>query len=130
MFKFRRRETPWEVVDSKAVDPVPMYYEDEDLDVAVVGETDIQGTYIFEVNSGRQTPDLRRAIEFARQQLLLEIIKNGYNILLLECWQLTVYRRGKEHRIKVQYTGRPARALGKLAAQRPPPFLGVLEACH
>lgn len=25
----RRKEIPWEVVDSKAVDPVPMYYDDE-----------------------------------------------------------------------------------------------------
>jgi hypothetical protein len=25
----RRKETPWEVVDSKAVEPVPMYYDDE-----------------------------------------------------------------------------------------------------
>jgi len=30
MFNFRRRETPWEVVDSKAVEPVPLYYEFED----------------------------------------------------------------------------------------------------
>ena len=29
MFKFRRRETPWEVVDSEAVETVPMFYEDE-----------------------------------------------------------------------------------------------------
>jgi hypothetical protein len=30
MFHFRRKEIPWEVVDSKAVDPVPLYYEFED----------------------------------------------------------------------------------------------------
>ncbi|GLB36372.1 hypothetical protein LshimejAT787_0306600 [Lyophyllum shimeji] len=123
-------ETPWEVVDSRAVDPVPMYYEDEDLDIAVVGETDTRGTYVFEVKPGRTPPDLRRAVEFARQQLLHEVIKNGYNILLLESWQLTVYRRGKDHRIEVQYNGRPARALGKLPGRRPPPFMGVLEAPH
>jgi hypothetical protein len=30
LFQFRRRETPWEVVDnSMSVEPVPMYYEDE-----------------------------------------------------------------------------------------------------
>ncbi|KAF8078383.1 hypothetical protein FPV67DRAFT_1465084 [Lyophyllum atratum] len=130
MFIFRRRETPWEVVDSKAVDAVPMYYEDEDLDIAVVGETDIRGTYVFEVNAGKKTPDLRRAVEFARQQLLQEVIKKGYNVLLLESWQLTVYRRGKEHRIEVQYSGRPARAFGKLPARRPPPYMAVLETCH
>ena len=29
MLLFRRKEIPWEVVDSRNVDPVPMYYEDE-----------------------------------------------------------------------------------------------------
>lgn len=26
---FRRKEIPWEVVDSRSVDPVYMYYEDD-----------------------------------------------------------------------------------------------------
>ncbi|KAF5377552.1 hypothetical protein D9615_005201 [Tricholomella constricta] len=130
MFNFRRRETPWEVVDSRAVDAIPMYYEDEELDIAIVGEADTRGTYVFEVNPRKKAPDLRKAVEFARQQLLEEVVKKGYNILLLESWQLTVYRRGKEHRIEVQYNGRPARAQGKLPARRPPPFMAVLEACH
>lgn len=29
LFHFRRKEIPWEVVDSRAVEPVPMYYDDE-----------------------------------------------------------------------------------------------------
>lgn len=29
LIRTRRKDVPWEVVDSKAVDPVPMYYEDE-----------------------------------------------------------------------------------------------------
>ena len=29
MLLFRRKEMPWEVVDTRNVDPVPMYYEDE-----------------------------------------------------------------------------------------------------
>lgn len=37
MFNFRRRETPWEVVDSKAVDPIPLYYEFGDEDGAFSG---------------------------------------------------------------------------------------------
>ncbi|KAG6832206.1 hypothetical protein H0H92_004171 [Tricholoma furcatifolium] len=129
LFSFRRKEIPWEVVNSRAVDAVPMYFEDEDLDIAVMGESDIRGTYVFEVQSNKKKPELRKAVEFARQQFLNEIIKKGYNILVLEGWQLTVYRRGKEHRIEVQYTGRPARALGKLPTRRPPPFIGVLETC-
>ncbi|KAG6911778.1 hypothetical protein DXG01_000024 [Tephrocybe rancida] len=81
---FRRKEVPWEVVNSRTVDAVPMYYEDEDLDVAVMGESDTRGTYVFEVHSGKKAPELRKAVEFSRQQLLQEIIKKGYNILVLE----------------------------------------------
>ncbi|RDB28516.1 hypothetical protein Hypma_015282 [Hypsizygus marmoreus] len=130
MFNFRRKETPWEVVDSRSVEPVPMYYEDEDLDIAVVGEADTRGTYVFEVNPAKKPLELRDAVVFARQQLLQEVIKKGYNVLLLESWHLTVYRRGKQHRVEVQYGGRPARALGKLPNRRPPPFMAVLQACH
>lgn len=103
MFKFRRREIPWEVVDSKAVEAVPMYYEDDgmcknplvsscsdrhfiELDIAVVGESDTRGTYVFEVDHGKKHLDLKDAVVFARQQLLQEVIKKGYNILLLERW--------------------------------------------
>ncbi|KAG5719312.1 hypothetical protein E4T56_gene13296 [Termitomyces sp. T112] len=130
MFNFRRKEVPWEVVNSSTVDAVPMYYEDEDLEIAFTGQSNIRGTYVFDVSSGTKVPELRRVIEFARQQLLQRIAKKGYNILLLEGWQLTVYRRGKEHRIEVQYTGRPARAFGKLPESRSPPFTAVLETCY
>lgn len=104
MFNFRRKETPWEVVDSKSVDPIPTYYEDEgmsdifcpdkpahnftsyllDLDVVAVGERDIHGTFTFNVAYSERSKDLRNAVMFARQQLLHEATKNGYNILLME----------------------------------------------
>jgi hypothetical protein len=29
MFKLRRSETPWEVVENKSVEPVPLYYDDD-----------------------------------------------------------------------------------------------------
>jgi len=100
MFNFRRKETPWEVVDSKSVDPIPTYYEDEgmsfcpdkpyntsyllDLDVVAIGERDIHGTFTFSVAYSERSKDLRNSVMLARQQLLHEATKNGYNILLME----------------------------------------------
>lgn len=104
LFTFRRREAPWEVVDSKGVEAVPMYYEDEgesnlarvhvpeacsqfslaDLDIVVIGETDTRGTYVFEERKERNIADLRHVIVFARQQLLKEVTRRGYNVLLSE----------------------------------------------
>jgi len=132
MFNFRRRETPWEVVDSKAVEPVPLYYEyeDDDLDIVTVGEANTRRTYVFDVNSSKKNIDLRDTVVFAQQQLLQETIKKGFNILLFESWQLTIYRRGKQRRIEVQYSARPGVALGKLPTRRSPPFVSVLHGCN
>ncbi|KIK02303.1 hypothetical protein K443DRAFT_131892 [Laccaria amethystina LaAM-08-1] len=130
MFNFRRKETPWEVVDSKSVDPIPTYYEDEDLDVVAMGERDIHGTFTFNVAYAERSKDLRNSVMFARQQLLLEATKNGYNILLMESWQMTILRRGKHHRVEVKYAGRPARALGKVSARRRPPFMDILHSSN
>jgi hypothetical protein len=99
----RRKDTPWEVVDSKAVEPVPMYYDDEgtfsplppsilneslssypDLDIVRVGETDKCGTYVFEVKHLPKDYHLRNAVFFAREQLLQEAAKTDFNVLLLE----------------------------------------------
>jgi len=126
----RRKDTPWEVVDSKAVEPVPMYYDDEDLDIVRVGETDKCGTYVFEVKHLPKDYHLRNAVFFAREQLLQEAAKTDFNVLLLESWNLTLYRRGKQYRVEVRYTGRPAHALGKIPSRRPPPFIRVLEGCQ
>ncbi|KAF4605433.1 hypothetical protein EYR40_004217 [Pleurotus pulmonarius] len=126
LFTFRRREVPWEVVDSKSVHPVPMYYEDEDIDIVTVAEADTCGTYVFDVKNWKRGNELRNAVLFAQKQLLKNVSNNGYNVLLLESWQLTVLRRGKHHRVEVRYNGRPARAVGKQPSRRPPPFIGVL----
>ncbi|KAF9014927.1 hypothetical protein BDQ17DRAFT_1340196 [Cyathus striatus] len=121
MFKFRRKEVAWEVVDNRSVDPFPY------LDIMTVNEVDTRGTYVFEAKHPRQYSDLSNAVVFARQQLMKEVIKKGFNILMIESWSVTVYRREKVHRIEVQYSGRAARALGKIPVQRPPPFIGVLR---
>ncbi|PPQ90447.1 hypothetical protein CVT25_014965 [Psilocybe cyanescens] len=82
---FRRKEIPWEVVDSKSIQPVPMYYEDEDLDVVSVKETNVRRTYVLDVKrDARESNQLLRAVVFAREQLQQEIKRNGYNILLSE----------------------------------------------
>ena len=43
---------------------------------------EMRGTYLFDVKDGAQSS--QRALVFARQQLLLETLKRGYNALLLE----------------------------------------------
>ncbi|KAF9036460.1 hypothetical protein BDZ89DRAFT_1011338 [Hymenopellis radicata] len=128
LFKFRRQwEAPWEVVDSKTVSPVCMYYDDEDtLDIVAVSDTDTRGTYVFDVKNLNRTA-LRNAVVFSRQQLIQEIEKKDFNILMLESWRLTIFRRGKSHRVEVQYAGKGAQALGKLPHLPPPPFMDVLQ---
>ncbi|KAJ3793627.1 hypothetical protein GGU11DRAFT_691432 [Lentinula aff. detonsa] len=126
-FKFRPKESPWEVVERKTVDPVRMY-GDEELHIARVNDVDICGTYVFDVKKhGQSDADVRNAVVIARQQLLREITTKGFNILLTESWNLTVYRQVKHRRIEVRYCGRPAHATGKLPSIHAPPFMDVLK---
>jgi hypothetical protein len=111
---FRRKEIPWEVVDTRSVDPVYMYFEDEsegksgickikikikkidfcsiDFQIIAIKDTTITRTYLLEVKGDtRQSADLRKAVIFAREQLLQEAKKNGYNILWLERYYLAYF---------------------------------------
>lgn len=130
--RFRRKELPWEVVDNKFVDPVPMYLVDEDMDVVSVSPQEMRGHYFFDLSGKnkdagyRGSQDLTRAVSFARQELMREAAKKGYNVLLIESWQLTILRRAKSHRIEVRYSGRPARCVGNLPSSRNPPCMGIL----
>jgi hypothetical protein len=104
---FRRKEQPWEVVDCKAVNPVLMYGDDddegefdprriidynltappaEDLDVHRISDVVTHGTYVFDLSYKHGPPglQLQRALSFAQQQLLREVEKKGFNILLVE----------------------------------------------
>lgn len=134
LFKFRRKEAPWEVVDNKFVDPVPTYLRHEKLNIHSVCESDLRRTYIFDIGSRKKGrgyaghPDLHHALSFSREQLLEEAAKLGYNALVIEGWQLTILRRAKHHRIEVRYNGRPARVSGKLPSTRSPPCIGILQA--
>jgi len=126
---FRRKEIPWEVVDIRSVDPVYMYYEDdsEDFQIIAIEDTNITRTYLLDVkNDTRQSPDLHKAVIFAREQLLQEAKKSGYNILWLESWRVTLLRKGRSYRVEVQYKGRPARALNTVP-HRHPPFMALLQ---
>ncbi|THV05967.1 hypothetical protein K435DRAFT_711878 [Dendrothele bispora CBS 962.96] len=130
MFKFRRKESAWEVVDTKAIEPIAMYpeLEDEDMDLEAVSEHDTRGTYVFDVKHKTSHAALQKAVVFAQQQLLSEVAKKGYNILLIESWRLTIYRRGKSHRLEIEYCGRPAHAPSKDLVVKPPPYMELLRA--
>ncbi|KAF8640754.1 hypothetical protein AX17_000404 [Amanita inopinata Kibby_2008] len=130
LFKFRRKEVPWEVVDSRAVEPVLMFDDDDEIEIEVIGEVDIVGTYVFDVKAWRGSKQVPNALVFARQQLLREVTNKGYNVLLHESWTATVYRRAKDHRVEIRYGGRPARVVGKVNVHACPPFLGILQASH
>ncbi|KAF8895052.1 hypothetical protein CPB84DRAFT_1848384 [Gymnopilus junonius] len=132
MVLFRRKEVPWEVVDSRSVDPVPMYYEDEDLEIILIKETNVRRSYSFEIKrESRDKKLLLNAVVFAREQLMKEIKQNGYNILLLESWRVTLLRKGKQHRIEVEYSGRPAIASETNKVNKPnPPFMAILQSCR
>ncbi|KAJ3552435.1 hypothetical protein NM688_g4152 [Phlebia brevispora] len=143
---FHRQEAPWEVIDSKTVNPIPMWDEDEgapkpdegqghrwsdrsaaELDVVRMHNTNIHFKFVHDL---RHVTDLRRAVQHARYQLMQEAVRRNYNIMLLEGWHLTIMRKGKMYRVEVVYSGRPAYAMGKIAALPPPPFMGVLDHCQ
>lgn len=125
----RRKEQPWEVVDCRAVEPVPSYHDDEDLDVLFISKTETRGTYVFDIRS-RTEQHLRRLVIFAQQQLLREVKKRGLNTFLTEGWTLTLLRKGKHQRVEVQYIARAAKIGKPCRHHRPPPFMGVLCSAH
>ncbi|OCH96594.1 hypothetical protein OBBRIDRAFT_787157 [Obba rivulosa] len=127
---FHRKEAPWEVVDTKSVEPVAMFDEDEDLDVLRVADADITVAYTVDLGRVQEAPGLRGALEGARLQVLKRAAFAHYNILLHEGWRLTLLRRGKKHRVEVRYTGRAAYVAGKLPALPPPPFVALLDLCR
>ncbi|TFK76873.1 hypothetical protein BDN72DRAFT_830041 [Pluteus cervinus] len=131
MFWLRRKEIPWELVERRTVDAVPTYYDDEVFDVAAVGKADAHGTYIYDLQELRKSTNISTniadAVVFSRKQLLQRAEENGFNALLLESWEVTIYRKGKRYRLEVKYSGRPARINGKVAKHRPPPFMALLR---
>ena len=98
VFVSKKHEKPWEVVDSKAVEPVVLYDDEEgmcdfavkrvwllllipfitdsEIDIIYVHETRVVRTYVFDV---RKDKDVENSVQFAQQQFLEEIQRKGYN---------------------------------------------------
>lgn len=55
-----------------------------ELDIVRVCDTDTCGTYVFDLKSLPRGNEFSNALLFARQQLMHEIEKKGYNVLVLE----------------------------------------------
>ncbi|KAF8139945.1 hypothetical protein EV363DRAFT_1311197 [Boletus edulis] len=126
-FRRRKRDQPWEVVGCEIVEPVLMFDESE-IDIVRIGAYDTCRKYIFDFK--RHVPDGDQSVNallFSQQQLLQEVAKKHYNVLLLEGWTLTRLRRGKHNRLEVDYIGRAGYVSGKPPASRRPPFIAVLR---
>jgi len=122
VFVSKKHHKPWEVVDSKAVEPVPLFEDDDDIDIIYVHETRVVRTYVFDV---RKDNDVESSLLFAQQQFIEEVQRKGYNAFWTEGWQLTLLRKAKRHRVEIKYIGQPACLTGKIEPHRPP-FLAVL----
>ncbi|EIN13573.1 hypothetical protein PUNSTDRAFT_57635 [Punctularia strigosozonata HHB-11173 SS5] len=126
----RKPEAAWEVVDHRMVNPVPMLDEEEGsadvLELVDIADEELRATYLFDVHRLSKT-QLRNAVAFAQHQLREELEHSGeFNVFMMEGWQLTLLRKGKKFRIKIQYRGLPARVIGKTSPPEPPPFLDLL----
>ncbi|KZS96144.1 hypothetical protein SISNIDRAFT_338944 [Sistotremastrum niveocremeum HHB9708] len=128
LFPTRRRDgVEWEVEDHKVVQSVPTSYADEDIDITSVSDRDTNITYSFYATPAVKADRRRAALEFARDQLLKEVSKQRHNVLLMEGWTVTTFRKGASRRIEVRYSGRPAVAVGNIQPRKPP-FMGILDA--
>ncbi|KAG9314650.1 hypothetical protein JVU11DRAFT_5455 [Chiua virens] len=99
----RQHDQPWEVVGCDTVQPVFMFYEtggcasrdrrgapshysfSPEVDIVRVGAYDTCRKYIFDFK--RHVPDgnqCTKALLFSQQQLLQEVAKKHYNVLLKE----------------------------------------------
>ncbi|QRV76589.1 hypothetical protein RhiJN_04604 [Ceratobasidium sp. AG-Ba] len=117
-----RKQRAWDIVDIREASPTPVYYE-HDLEIIHISSRSITGQYVFDMHTGYQS---RKALHAARLQLLHEIKKDRYNVLLGEGWKLTQMRKGNLLRITVVYSGTPAVASGDVHG-RVPPFLDLLD---
>ncbi|KAF7339666.1 hypothetical protein MSAN_02181600 [Mycena sanguinolenta] len=143
LFHFRRKEDPWEVVDSKIIEPVHMYDEEEDLDVASVGEVDTCGTYFFNVGQLKDATDLKKCGRIrttaaphrdGQKGIQCPVVgKLGFDPLSpreapsgsSELWRtsyVTYLLAADKTNVVLA-----ARVVGNLPPLRPPPFMQVLQ---
>ncbi|KAH9890912.1 hypothetical protein C8Q73DRAFT_101146 [Cubamyces lactineus] len=123
---FQRSPEPWEVVDCRAIDPVPTYdqKELEGMQITRVSSAPMHRTYVIDL---KHEADLRQAVKCARQKLMQELSEKEYNLLLTEGWSVSHLRRGQSHRAEVRYTARPAHAVTANTRTPEPPFLAMLR---
>jgi hypothetical protein len=94
-----RKQRAWDIVDIKEASPTPVYYEPgefvtlsrtaessrsrggTDLEIMRMSPQSITGQYVFDMRTEYQC---RKALHAARIQLLHEIKKDRYNVLLGE----------------------------------------------
>ncbi|KAJ7597279.1 hypothetical protein C8J56DRAFT_314298 [Mycena floridula] len=129
-FFTRRDSIPWEVLGTRIVDPITNDDDDDDdLEILSLSDTDVSRTFVFDIKSTKCGTSVQNAVVFARQQLLTQVVRDGFNTFIEEGWRVTVYRRAKTHRIEVIYIARPARTQGKIPGPRLPPFMAILQDC-
>ncbi|KAG8808200.1 hypothetical protein FRC17_004058 [Serendipita sp. 399] len=72
--------------------------------------------------------DLKKALIFARGEILKQVEASGKNALVLEGWNITVLCRGHQYRLQIEYTARPAIVLYEDKPRtRRPPYLQILD---
>ncbi|QRW19154.1 hypothetical protein RhiXN_00560 [Rhizoctonia solani] len=76
-----RKQRAWDVVHVSEASPMPIYYEGHDIVIVQVSPESITGQYTFDMRSKYQS---RKALQAARIQLIHEIKKDRYNMLLGE----------------------------------------------
>ncbi|PVF98626.1 hypothetical protein CPB86DRAFT_814652 [Serendipita vermifera] len=78
---------------------------------------------------GYKKADLKKAIIFARGEIMKQVERSGKNALALEGWNVSVLRQGPRYRIQIEYTARPAlvRYMDGVSPSSLPPFLEVID---
>lgn len=72
--------------------------------------------------------DLKKALIFARGEIVKQVEASGKNALIVEGWAVTVLRQGSRYRLQIEYTARPAVvSYPDQPRLRRPPYLEVID---
>lgn len=131
-----RRRKPlaaqWEVDKCHHIRTVPTGYYSSNDEILRVPKRDFTITYSFDISSPTMKNEIRiDALSFTRAQLLKELSRREYDVLLSEGWTIVTLRKGECYRLTVQYRGRAAATLqgGRedTKTNMAPPFLELLR---
>jgi len=99
-----------------------------------LSEDDLSITYSVDVPSPVMQSEVRiAAVKYARMQLVKELTRCQYDVLLSEGWTVVTLRKAGSYRLRVQYRGQGAatsrRETGRTVGvdELEPPFLGILK---